>query len=523
MSIPADIRSVPRPRNTVVVLSGARETKRYAVRERIGVKYGPAGNPRPINGPIIGHIVDHQFVPVVAKAVNAEPDMLSYGAAAFIRDCSADLLDDLSAVYSVEDAQRIMAIASVRVLKPKITMHRIDVEYRRTFISRYYPDLALSANAVSSLFQQLGKDGAKRRQFHMRRIRAMKPHPRIAIGNVRKQNTVDVNDLSTFSYNAHDEDSRGISIIYAYDLVRREPVCAEVFPDNSIDAAASCRSFMKDNDIDKGILIFDEEIPREQLAQELASQPQPQLQFITPIKLEDSRIAKFNTLEFQGVLKDNIDVLYKKERADNGQFLYVYKTGTEEALKEPPVAERAKKNSFGMIVLESNEDLDPDVVYRCCKDRRQIERIFQRFKNDAPPEESGVQDDFSVIGSEFINCIAATLTCRMLHKAEAAGLLDNDSWSDLMDDLSTAWRRVDGPLPAQSDDDAWVHTTPSIKAILEKLGLSEKSKPTPVGELVKPGRRGRPKGSKNKTKTASEKKEPPQPKRKPERPKVSKA
>ena len=39
MAIPEEIRRVARPRNTVVVLSGTKGAKRYAVRERAGYKY----------------------------------------------------------------------------------------------------------------------------------------------------------------------------------------------------------------------------------------------------------------------------------------------------------------------------------------------------------------------------------------------------------------------------------------------------------------------------------------------------
>lgn len=165
MGVPEEIRRVARPRNTVVVLSGSKGAKRYAVRERLGFKYGASGNPQPINGRIIGHIVDGLYVPLHANVSAAEPDMLSYGASAFIRSCSNDLLQDLYAVYSVTDAQRIMAIASLRVLKPKIAAHRISTEYHRSFICKYYPDLALSANTVSSFLQKLGEDGTKRKAF----------------------------------------------------------------------------------------------------------------------------------------------------------------------------------------------------------------------------------------------------------------------------------------------------------------------------------------------------------------------
>ena len=39
MGIPLDIRRVKRPVNTVITTNGTNSAKRYAVRERIGVKF----------------------------------------------------------------------------------------------------------------------------------------------------------------------------------------------------------------------------------------------------------------------------------------------------------------------------------------------------------------------------------------------------------------------------------------------------------------------------------------------------
>lgn len=95
--------------------------------------------------------------------------------------------------------------------------------------------------------------------------------------------------------------------------------------------------------------------------------------------------------------------------------------------------------------------------------------------------------------------ISTTLTCRMIHKAEKGKLLDKDSWADLMDDLASACRRIDGPTPPRSDDSAWVHTIPKVMALLEALGLAEKPADKENIEPPKPKRgRGRPKGAKNK-------------------------
>ena len=58
MAVPAEIRAVPRPVNTIVDDSGTNSPKRYAVRQRASSKYIPGGNPQPKNGKVIGHIID---------------------------------------------------------------------------------------------------------------------------------------------------------------------------------------------------------------------------------------------------------------------------------------------------------------------------------------------------------------------------------------------------------------------------------------------------------------------------------
>lgn len=48
-----------------------------------------------------------------------------------------------------------------------------------------------------------------------------------------------------------------------------EPVCAEIFPGNSIDAS-SYAAFIRDNDIRKGIIVSDKGFPQSRIKTELA-------------------------------------------------------------------------------------------------------------------------------------------------------------------------------------------------------------------------------------------------------------
>lgn len=101
---------------------------------------------------------------------------------------------------------------------------------------------------------------------------------------------------------------------------------------------------------------------------------------------------------------------------------------------------------------------------------------------------SNVQNAFSVWGEEFVNFIAATLTCRILRRAEKAKLLDKMTFGEMLEDLEQSWRPVkDAEINAipDSTDGKWVNTTIGTMEMLSALGLV-KSPDKP--EHKKPGR-----------------------------------
>ena len=142
------------------------------------------------------------------------------------------------------------------------------------------------------------------------------------------------------------------------------------------------------------------------------------------------------------------------------------------------------------VILESDQDLEPKAAYLCYEDRWLLELVFNRYKSDECLDHTDVQGDFSVIGGEFINFISTVATCRIIRKAQDAGLLEKMSFGELMDDLSSAWRKTDAPAEPATDDDGWVHTLQIVFDELEALGLS---KPVPKPEPKKRGRKPKPK------------------------------
>jgi hypothetical protein len=498
MSVPAEIRAVKRPKNTIVDDNGGTGPNRYSVRQRGVSKYVAGKNPQPHNGKVIGHIIDGKFVPITSKVAAAGPDILSYGASALVKAHSNDILQDLLEIYPPREAYEIMSIATLQIMKPHITARRMATHYQRSFVSIDYPGTPLSENTISKLYQKLGQDGEKRYEFYQKRIAKVAENHHIAIDGTLKTNSSIVNDLSAYSYKAKVKGSKDISILYAYDIELMEPVCAEVFPGNSIDAT-SYSSFIKDNNLSKGIIIADKGFPPSKIESELHNRPN--LHFLTPIKRNDVRIQNNRMLEFQGVIaRENGNILYKKQAIKGGRYLYAYKDPLKAGKEDIDYLSRLNKttdfslekydkknSSFGVIVFESDLDLSPEVAYQCYNDRWLLELVFRQYKHDECLDKTGVQGDFSIIGKEFINFISTIATCRIIHTISKTGLFEKMTYGEIMDDLMSAWRRVDAPIQAATDDGYWVHTLNNVFEELETLGLSKAvKKPEPQKRGRKP-------------------------------------
>lgn len=118
----------------------------------------------------------------------------------------------------------------------------------------------------------------------------------------------------------------------------------------------------------------------------------------------------------------------------------------------------------GVIVFESDLDASPTVIYQCYERRWLLELVFRSYKNNICLYKTRVQNDFSLIGSEFVNFIATLITTRIIKKM---------TYGDLMDDLTESWRKVDSPEDASSDDECWLNVSEGVFSELETLGISK--------------------------------------------------
>lgn len=494
MGVPENIRKVERPRNTVVIDTGVGKM-RYAVRERAGVRYVRGGNPRPKNGRVIGHIVDGRYVPNAEKKEPRLGDaiqVISCGGAELALSVSEDIRKDLSDVYG-PDGDTIAAIALLRCIRPGIKDSRLRAMYEESLVSRKIPGVALSAPTVSDFVRRLGGNRSLAKEFIGRRVASVAKGDHLAIDGTLKQDTSQVNDLSGYSFKSRVKGTKDVSVLYAYDVEKREAVCFDVYPGNMIDAT-SYRSFIEGNGLKKGIIVDDKGFPVKSAGN--VFEENPDLGFLTPLRRNDRRIGDNGMTAYDSSItyRGRVIPCMAKEIVKGKRWLYSYRD-TERAAKEEKDWAKANRNlgpeefrkeyalrkeRFGTLVMESNRRLDCLSAYDAYAQRWLIELTFRQYKQALDLDSTNVHYNASVYGTELINFVATVVSQRMVRKMDDAGLLKTDSYGNVIQDLNGVMKvDEDGRLM-----DAAVN--PRCIEMMARLGLRE---PSPRPE---PKKRGRP-------------------------------
>lgn len=485
--VPQEIRNVERPKNTIVIDTGHEGAKRYEVKERKGVRYIKGKNPQPVNGKVIGYIFEGKFVSRRPKTGDIE--LKSFGCSYLIWTLSRDILSDLASVYDLNEASQIYTIAALRVMRRHITDRRLNTAYCSSWLSELVPNVALSETTVSSFVKKLGNDYSRIVSFMKRRVDSLEKNHHIAIDGTLKQDNSVVNDLSDYSYKARVRNTREISVIYAYDIEKKEPVCCKVYPGNMVDAT-SYDDFIRENGIKTGLLVDDKGFPPSNIKHILSSNKG--LGFLTPLKRNAKAITENNMYDFDSLIEGKFgNIPCRKHRLDNGYFLYSFREPWTETKEEKDYLKhnaktfdrddfREKDRSFGTIVLESNQDMEPKTAYDCYATRWLIELVFKYYKNSLDLDQTREQNNSSVIGSEFINFVSTLMTMRLVDRFGKIEELADESFCDIIDDLNSVQKiKV---------KDRWefVKMNPRTEDILDKLQI--RNKPVVVKK-----KRGRPK------------------------------
>lgn len=499
MPIPKEILAVARPKNTIVICYG-KNKDRYAVRKRVGCKY-QAGRHLPVNGPTIGHIVNGQYIPreddTKANVSLSNINLKDWGNIVLCDKLFETIKTELLAVYNLHDALKLYCIAILRVCEPGIKDYELKEAYESSFLSEFYPGVALSKNTVSTFLKNLGKTYARIITFMKNRAAAVSLDHHLLIDGTLKTNDSKVNSFSDFSFKSRVRGGRDISILYAFDLEVMEPVCSQCFPGNMLDATAY-EDFISRNGITKGIIVGDKGFPESAAHEHFVLHPD--LHYLNPIKRNSKLISRHEMLEFTGILDGFEGVTFRKEKCQGTlKWLYSFRDSKLAAEEERNWLKnakktgdyslevlRAKQRTFGTIVLECDLDLPPKVAYQAYSERWQIEIVMRYYKSACEFDETRVHSDYSVIGSEFCDFLATVLTFRLIKEFNKRELLETRTYKKVMAILDRAKK-------VQKEGEEWqlIRLNPSHIEILQTLELLPKPPKPPKNK------RGRPKGSKN--------------------------
>lgn len=501
MSVPAEIRAVSRPKNTIVQAYG-KNKDHYCVRERVGCKY-VNGRRIPQTGHTIGHIINGEFVPIPTEQPvllsQTGPELKDWADIILCDRLFQPVMDELLQVYNPKDAQKIYCIALLQVCFHGIKYYELAEAYQNSFVSELYPGVALSANTVSTFVKDLGKAYMHIRQFMQNRTALLKVDGRLVIDGTLKSDESKVNSLSNFSRKARIKGTRDISVIYAFDLERMQPVCSECFPGNMLDATAY-GSFIKDNGIHSGLVVADKGFPATCSEEDFSANEG--LHYLNPVRRNSKYIETHKLLEFKGVLPGFEGIMYKKSKV-NGKNKWLYSFRDEQQAHEEERGwlsrhsqedefsfEELKKRqkTFGVIVLECDLDLDPQTIYKAYSSRWEIEIVMRYYKHALDFDETRVQSDCSVYGAEFLDFLSTDLTYKLINRFDQDRLLEQHTYKQLMKILKS------GKKLKEENEWTLIKMNPSRIQILEQLEILETPK------TAAPRKRGKPKGSKNKPK-----------------------
>lgn len=441
MAIPDYIKQVKRPKNTIVKMSA---NGKFLVIERVGCKYVD-GRRLPINGKTIGYIVDGKYVEKTINDLDScNVEFKDYALPVFCNNCNADLLDDLLSIFSLNDSKKIYCAALLRAIDPGICDRDLAFEYETSYLSEIYKDAKLSKNTISDFQETLGKNYSKLVSYMKERINKSIGN-NIAVDGMLKTNNSKINDFSEFSRKGRIKSSKDISIIYGFDTIKKEPVYQKIVPGNMLDSSAFI-DFFNESEIKNGIIISDKGFFNKETLEQITKLKE--VHYLIPLKRSLKFLKEIGCYESYSLLSFADKEILGKKVFYNNRYYYSFKDIDKANKEEKDYLKRQKKNKFdekeylykkekfGTIVYESDYEIDLVEAFEMYKSRWEIELMFNQYKNMSDLTKTGVHNDYSIIGKEFINYIATIMTCRMRNKIDEVKLFEKYSFKQILRFLS---------------------------------------------------------------------------------------
>ncbi len=127
-----------------------------------------------------------------------------------------------------------------------------------------------------------------------------------------------------------------------------------------------------------------------------------------------------------------------------------------------------KSTKFGLIVFESNADLNLKDIYDAYQERWEIETVFNNYKNIINRQEVNVQGNYRLFATEFINFISSIISMRVKNLLVKTNISEKYTQRQVMRFLSKVAKRRSTKNPEKWMDCARLKY---INDLCKKLGV----------------------------------------------------
>lgn len=474
MAIPKEILEVKRPSSTRVKKNG----NHYDVIKRTSVYKNGRRVPKELGK--IGEIVNGKYVEKPKAAIEplsfSNVDIKEYGRTQLCHNLGSGMLDSLRHVFCEKDSQQIYVMALLRSAYPHVTDRDMKYRYDTSYISTIFPDVSLSEARICEYLEMLGRNYSRLHDFMQNRLDERDKDCITIVDGMLKDTTGRESGFVQWSRKSRTKGSKEISVLYAFDADKGEPICHKVYPGNMLDMT-SFNDFIDEFELKDCTIMGDKGfISRENIE---GMGKKENVHFLLPLKRSDSRIGALNLLSFQGTFLDGDDVIEYSKTEKEGMFYYCYRNSADVSAERKGYLSKMQTESkydkekfdrkserFGVICFESDQDMDPKHVYSMYDKRWEIETFFGFYKNIVGLNNVRVEGDLSIIGTEFINMISTIISLKLKKKFMEKKLDAKYSFSQIMNYL-------DQMKKFRDSDGVWKDTSTLkyISALKETLEL----------------------------------------------------
>ncbi len=454
MAIPQEILDVERPSNTRVKKNG----NHYDVIKRTCVYKNGRRVPKELGK--IGEIIDGKYHKItkekLASLSFSNIDIKEYGRTELCHKLGNSILDSLRTCFSEKDSQQIYVMALLRSAYSHITDRDMKYRYETSYISNHFPNIHLSEAYICNFLELLGRNYNKLNEFMQKRLDERDTDCITIVDGMLKDTTGRESSFVQWSRKSRTKGTKEISLLYAFDAIKGEPICHKVYQGNMLDMS-SFEDFIDKFALKDCIVLGDKGFLSKDNVESLKKKNG--VRFIFPMKINDKRINELNLLSYQGTFLDGDDIIEFSKVQNNEIYYYCFKNNTDASNERKGYLLNLQKNGnyskekiddkdeqFGVICFESDQDMNPKEIYSMYGKRWEIENFFGFYKNIVGLNNVRVEGDLSIIGTEFINMISTIISLKLKKKFMEKKLDKKYSFSQIMNylDQMKKFKDLDG-------------------------------------------------------------------------------